>query len=88
MKTMVNDDRTTVAAGLPVVVRPRPLLLSGLEELVATQGRFAARLLDRPEQVEAIARVVFAHDPRARETFGDEATLLAYVRRLLSSRAA
>src|SRR5689334_4152495 len=46
---------------LPAVIRPRPLLLAGLEALVLHNGPFAHSLGRRPEQVDAIARVVFHH---------------------------
>ena len=68
---------------LPAVIRPRPLMLAGLEALVLRNNPFARSLGRRPEQVDAIARVVFHHDGVARERFGDVAALTGYVRRLL-----
>lgn len=68
---------------LPAVIRPRPLMLAGLEALVLHDSPFARSLGRRPEQVDAIARVVFHHDGAARERFGDVAALTGYVRTLL-----
>jgi len=68
---------------LPAVIRPRPLMLAGLEALVLHNSPFARSLGRRPEQIDAIARVVFQHDGLARERFGDVAALTGYVRRLL-----
>jgi hypothetical protein len=84
------EERTsTVESGsLPAVIRPRPLLLRGLEELVERHDRFAERLAARPEQVEAIARVIHGHDAAARERFADPAALVAHLRLLLAGTGA
>lgn len=73
----------TLLHDLPAVIRPRPLMLAGLEALVERNNPFARSLGCRPEQIDAIARVVFHHDGQARERFGDVAALTGYVRRLL-----
>lgn len=92
-----TDERNTVRGGgawhegqpkgdvpmLPAVIRPRPLMLAGLEALVLRNSPFARSLGRRPEQIDAIARVVFHHDGAARERFGDVAALTGYVRNLL-----
>lgn len=80
-------ERPVERGELPVTIRPKPLLLAGLEELVERRNRFAASLASRPEQIDAIARVVFAHDAAAQHRFAQADELASYLRDRLSRAA-
>jgi hypothetical protein len=73
----------TVAHDLPRVIRPRPLLLVDLEELIATRHPFVARLEAEPAHISPLAAFVWARDPAARSRFAAPRALAAWLRRAI-----
>lgn len=69
---------------LPVVIRPRVLCLTELEQRARTDGVFALALAAQPEFRRCLARAVHVRDDQARRRFPSVEALDGYLRGLLA----
>lgn len=75
--------RGDAGAALPIVIRPRPLELQRLEQLLRSDGALARRLLQQPLHLHSMARALLRRDRQARLRFADAEALVAHLQRLL-----